>query len=115
MTTPVTPPPAIVSERTSADSHTSPPAAVIAPASDRQMPIVPSGQKPNFLNALLVRRDQRGLDRLQRQAGRAGRYHEQGQRAAPVGPAVAVAVAGHQKQRLALAGRGDEVLAAGDD
>ena len=43
----------MVRVRTSLPSQTWPPAAVIAAASDSQMPTVPRGQKPNVLNALL--------------------------------------------------------------
>jgi hypothetical protein len=42
-----------VSERTSLRSQTWPPAAVIVFASDSQMPMVPCGQKPKVLKALL--------------------------------------------------------------
>jgi hypothetical protein len=53
MTAPVARPSAMVIERTSLSSQTCPPAAVIAAASESQMPTVPAGQKPNVLNALL--------------------------------------------------------------
>ena len=43
----------MVREHTSVSSQTWPPAAVIAAASDSQMPTVPRGQKPNVLKALL--------------------------------------------------------------
>jgi hypothetical protein len=53
MTAPVTSPFSTVSERTSLRSQTWPPAAVIVFASDSQMPMVPCGQKPKVLKALL--------------------------------------------------------------
>jgi hypothetical protein len=51
-TAPVTSPSATRSERTVEDSHTSPPCSATTSASAAIAPIVPSGAKPNFLNAL---------------------------------------------------------------
>lgn len=53
ITAPTIRPSAIVSEVTSLSSHTAPPLLTTTSASDFHTPIVPSGQKPKFLNALL--------------------------------------------------------------
>jgi len=52
MTAPVTSPSATRSSRTVDDSHTSPPCSDTTSASADIAPAVPSGAKPNFLNAL---------------------------------------------------------------